>query len=274
MSRSTYYFFGQDGQPLHNRTITTSNAFGSVPVIWDYMCRKYVSPNSVWLVDIMKFWEDAILQAKLSVDDRFLLAVTGDQVLTPREEFGRLAELLRALPKGDLTRVSHWPDIADVLVALSDDETILGMGMAQSNSSNLWQDPSGWIDARTAIRVSYNGTKTTTVHFRDTDRGFTRAEFTDRYGVKCSIQESSLATEKAIWLGVDAPEPRILASDAARLELPTDGKTTGWVPYTMPKEVLCNTRMHLTRGQAGELAEILEHFAKTGKLRNGTEIPA
>ena len=34
-------------------------------------------------------------------------------------------------------------------------------------------------------------------------RGFYYHEFTDMYGEKCSIQDSSLATEPAIWLGCD-----------------------------------------------------------------------
>jgi hypothetical protein len=36
-----------------------------------------------------------------------------------------------------------------------------------------------------------------------TDRGFQVAKFTDLYGSECSIQVSSLATEPAIWFGVD-----------------------------------------------------------------------
>lgn len=52
-----------------------------------------------------------------------------------------------------------------------------------------------------------------------TQRGFLRGEFTDRYGVKCSIQKSSLATEDAIWLGIDEIELKILARDAARIGL-------------------------------------------------------
>ena len=36
-----------------------------------------------------------------------------------------------------------------------------------------------------------------------TFRGFSLKEFTDLYGAQCSCQQSSLATEDAIWLGVD-----------------------------------------------------------------------
>jgi len=43
--------------------------------------------------------------------------------------------------------------------------------------------------------------------FRVTDtttkRGFRTFEFEDYYGCPCRLQESSLATEAALWLGVD-----------------------------------------------------------------------
>ena len=63
-----------------------------------------------------------------------------------------------------------------------------------------------------------------------TQRGFMRGEFIDRYGAKCSIQESSLATEACIWLGTE------------------------------------KDRMHLTQDHAKELIPLLRHFVKTGCL--------
>ena len=36
-----------------------------------------------------------------------------------------------------------------------------------------------------------------------TQRGFAYDEFEDLYGAKCSIQKSSLATDDAIWFGID-----------------------------------------------------------------------
>jgi hypothetical protein len=99
-----------------------------------------------------------------------------------------------------------------------------------------------------------------------TGRGFDIGGFIDRYGAKCSIQKSSLATEDAIWFGVDDPNPQIMAYDANRLGLPTNGETTGWVKYEIPKEVLVNTRMHLTREQVAELLPTLQKFVETGEI--------
>ena len=84
-------------------------------------------------------------------------------------------------------------------------------------------------------------------------------EFVDLYGEKWSIQESSLATQNAIWLGVDEVTPKILAS---RL----DPKLTGWLPYVLPDGVLLNGRMHLSQRQAADLVKLLQGFVATGEL--------
>jgi len=70
-----------------------------------------------------------------------------------------------------------------------------------------------------------------------TQRGFLRAEFRDRYNSKCSIQESSLATEHCLWLGVD---------------IDFNGKDA--------------TRMHLTQDMVAELLPLLTAFVETGEL--------
>ena len=98
-----------------------------------------------------------------------------------------------------------------------------------------------------------------------TERGFAIGEFTDRYGAKCSLQKSSLATEDAIWFGVDDANPQIMASDAKRLGIATDANN-GWVKFEIPKEVLLSTRMHLTQEMVQQLLPTLQKFAETGEL--------
>ncbi len=91
---------------------------------------------------------------------------------------------------------------------------------------------------------------------KHTSRGFRYYEFEDRNGHKCSLQKSSVATEDCIWIGLDFAEP-------TQLEY---GK--GWVDATdkIPVGVEFNTRMHLTREQAGRLAKQLFIFSETGDL--------
>lgn len=92
-----------------------------------------------------------------------------------------------------------------------------------------------------------------------TDRGFSYIEFEDHYGSGCSLQKSSLATEDAIWLGIDDPNPQIMASKII------DG-ATGWAKYPIPEDVLITTRMHLTIKQVEALIPILQNFLETGEV--------
>lgn len=79
------------------------------------------------------------------------------------------------------------------------------------------------------------------LQFYRTQRGFVRSDFKDFYGAECSIQESSLATDDAIWLGCNEGTH-------------VDGT--------------CCARMHLNREQAAALIPVLERFVKSGRLPN------
>jgi hypothetical protein len=76
------------------------------------------------------------------------------------------------------------------------------------------------------------------VEINKTERGFKFCLFKDYYGVECSIQQSSIATDDCIWIG--ANEVR--------------GEVTG------------NNRMHLSREQIASLIPILQRFVDTGDL--------
>lgn len=76
------------------------------------------------------------------------------------------------------------------------------------------------------------------LEWKKTGRGFLYAEFRDQYDFTCSLQESSLATEAAIWLGVNG-----------------------------------TNRMHLTRGLVAALLPSLQRFALTGSLQGEGEEP-
>lgn len=98
---------------------------------------------------------------------------------------------------------------------------------------------------------------------KTTNRGFDIHEFKDRYGEKCSIQKSSLATEDCIWLGIDEPTVKVMAS--AYPQIPSDG--TGWVVFPIPKDASISSRMHLSQEQVRKLLPMLTKFAETGELR-------
>lgn len=107
---------------------------------------------------------------------------------------------------------------------------------------------------------------------KKTTRGFSIIKFKDYYDVPCSIQASSLAIYQqpgtsALWIGVDDPQPKIMASQAAGLGIATEQKT-GWITYPIPKEVALSTRMHLDRGQVKILIKHLQAWldSETGSL--------
>lgn len=105
--------------------------------------------------------------------------------------------------------------------------------------------------------------------FKKTNRGFLISEFTDQYGIKCSIQKSSIATKDCIWLGVDNPNPQIMSRDAINLglrESTNDDRDHGWIPFEIPNEVILSTRMHLSREDVKRMLPILQHFVETGSL--------
>ncbi len=104
------------------------------------------------------------------------------------------------------------------------------------------------------------------VKFHKTPRGFRKGEFVDRYGEPCSIQKSSLATEDAIWLGIERANPQIMVSDAVRLGLSKEPNPVGWMPYPVPNEVHMSTRMHLTKKEVKALLPILQKFVETGEI--------
>lgn len=108
--------------------------------------------------------------------------------------------------------------------------------------------------------------RSTKIEFGDTQRGFRKGTFIDRYGEKCSIQKSSLASEDAIWLGIENANPQIMQSDAVRLGLSQEPNPVGWMPFPVPKEVVMSTRMHLTQEQVKELIPILQKFVDTGEI--------
>lgn len=101
---------------------------------------------------------------------------------------------------------------------------------------------------------------------KHTERGFPYFEYKDIYGVTYSIQQSSLATKNALWVGVDDPDPQCMASDAASLGVQTD-QTTGWVKYPVSDKVLMRTRMHLDRRQVKNLIKKLQAWIDTGELK-------
>jgi len=94
---------------------------------------------------------------------------------------------------------------------------------------------------------------------RKTGRGFSLSEFSDGNGAACSAQKSSSAMRDMLWLGIDYPEPKIMASKVI------DGGT-GWAKVPMHPDVLLTSRMHIDKELALELIGLLQTFVDTGDI--------
>lgn len=107
-------------------------------------------------------------------------------------------------------------------------------------------------------------------------QGFPAVKFRDYYDAPCGAEASSTIGDyldslsrpgsSCLWLGVDDPAPQIMAKDAAKLGIQTE-KTTGWIPYPIPPEVLITTKMHLSREQVRGLIVRLQQWLDTGEFR-------
>lgn len=107
-----------------------------------------------------------------------------------------------------------------------------------------------------------------------TARGFEVKHFEDLYNQDCSIQESSLATDDCIWLGVHTPKIRVMCKDMPAfigklnvlMQTWKDIPDCGWYEINLPKEAFVDSRMHLNRSQAANLIDELKFFVETGRL--------
>jgi len=108
-----------------------------------------------------------------------------------------------------------------------------------------------------------------------TARGFEIIEFKDRSEVECSLQASSLADYtqpgiSAVWLGPNEAHPRVLAREAASVGVQTS-RTTGWVDFPVPENVMMTTRAHLDHTQVRALIRHLQNWLNYGTFQKVVE---
>lgn len=99
-----------------------------------------------------------------------------------------------------------------------------------------------------------------------TARGFRLDEFEDRYGEKCSLQESSLASEAAIWFGTEGGVQRMRPNGGGWEVFSAEEFAQEFGYPGLEHHVLVRSRMHLTQDMVRDLLPALQHFAETGHL--------
>jgi len=97
-----------------------------------------------------------------------------------------------------------------------------------------------------------------------TSRGFSYDSFLDSKGTECSIQESSLATESAIWFGLSNYKPTLNGEPVPDpvAPIPIDGYPGLFMG------ILINDRMHLTKIQAIQLILDFEKYLLTKEVKS------
>lgn len=112
------------------------------------------------------------------------------------------------------------------------------------------------------------------LEFKKTPRGFVVAKFLDRYKHPCSIQESSLATEAAVWLGIDtdtkSPDGERSFEEIFEHAMRCDGLKQA-DKETFRKGFEACGRMHLTVDMAKQIISSLTVFVETGFLPSGRD---
>jgi hypothetical protein len=99
-----------------------------------------------------------------------------------------------------------------------------------------------------------------------TVRGFGYYQFTDRYGSKCSLQNSSICAEEGyIWFGVDSDSEGVVKKIGENKQYPARCRTvTNAELEEQGLEVF--SRMHLSQSQVKELLPHLIRFVEEGEV--------
>lgn len=138
MSYTTVYGirFGEAAE----EAATLKNSWGSAPVIWDTLCKKWLGRDS-WLSDNQDLWNLA-LDARLPEYERALLAMTFDRSYVSAENIdkaiGHVREWL-ANHKEDPDRVNHWPAIIDIMIDLDAKNQGIAFHMTSVSADDYWE---------------------------------------------------------------------------------------------------------------------------------------
>jgi len=118
--------------------------------------------------------------------------------------------------------------------------------------------------------------KVTTEKRGRSERGFGLIEFEDSKKKGCRISCSSAIGpyedsfdrpgSSFLWLGPTKVVPKIMANHAKKLGIQTD-ETTGWIEFSVPKEVFIDSSMHLNRDQVKQLIGHLQEWLNNGEFK-------
>ncbi len=105
----------------HRHADKLQNSWGSAPPVWNYLAKKYISPDYCWLSNTdngAAVWELAA-DSRLLEWEKLVLKFTFDRAYVKRENFAKLAEYVgafvtaAAIPENS---ANWWPTIRRILL--------------------------------------------------------------------------------------------------------------------------------------------------------------
>jgi hypothetical protein len=94
-------------------------------------------------------------------------------------------------------------------------------------------------------------------NFDVTAKGSPIVEFKDHYDIECTIQQCTIGSRDAIWVGVSERKSQIPRYYEGKIRIPFD---------TEIDQASDAKRMYLTKKEVKQLLPVLKHFAKYGNL--------
>lgn len=118
-----------------------SNGWGSAPVLWEYLCKRYLHSN-MWMADAgssdSKLWK-LTHDLEIPYDLRLCLAFTFDTAYCTEENLAKLADACEFTYAVCYTRgVSHWKSIATDLRSHKFKFRQIGVSLGCTSVSNPW----------------------------------------------------------------------------------------------------------------------------------------
>lgn len=118
------------------------NGHGTAPVIWGYLCEKYLGQEKIaWLHghDNKKLW-DLVWDNNVPKDFRIVHAFTFDHAVCPNDKIKDLAESCLSVYQKtiDPTQVNHWENIGNFLKSFKPISRSKGVGLSCTSVCDNW----------------------------------------------------------------------------------------------------------------------------------------
>lgn len=93
---------------------TLSNSWLSAPIVWNYLCEKYLTPNCWIFPDKSQPLWDLWNKPEIPVHQRAVLLMTFDRFIIKKSDYKIAALDIRLFLEDLQTNAGYWPEIAEL----------------------------------------------------------------------------------------------------------------------------------------------------------------